>query len=46
MGTGGELASTGTYFFAAPLTQLHCGRGVGRQDAVPESQDVAMLSTA
>lgn len=46
MGTGRELASTGTYFFAAPLTQLHFGCGVGRQDAVPESQDVAVFPTA
>lgn len=46
MGTCGELASTGTYFFAAPLTQLHCGCVVGRQGAVPESQDMAVFPTA
>lgn len=46
MGTCGELASTGTYFFAAPLTQLRCGCSVGRQDAVPESQDMAVFPTA
>lgn len=47
MGTSCQLASAeGDLLLAAPLAQLHCGCGVGRPDAVPESQDTAVSPTA